>query len=480
MSPLQVLLPLDIIENIVNILIDEPRGLRYVKTLSRTCHSFLPLCRKHIFSSIFIKSENNRPITMYRMETPRAEAFEQLLLKTPVIAKYVRHLNFRVSITKPHLARDPLEQVVPQLTRLQSLSISMYTSPPDLSLNWNDISSSMQNSILNLAHLPTVRDLYLETMSNFPIFHLITCTNLKHLYVGPDLQITDELDEPAASSMLGNLMQPQSLIIGLSCLEISAELIAFCCPDGRPGLDLTCLEKISISVENDEDWTDTLDYNREIFTRAHRLTDIKFEGDEMSNLLFPAWYWPHIYLFCVVTYIDFQTIELAKTIAPSLETVRRVELILTIDGQGEDPLLGLCDELERISGENKLESIKIDIKMEDECKKIGDEWGRLSKILLTSGWPMLKYVSLAVIINWRIRLDTSFGTALKSLPQTQLAGVMARKDLDFQFSLRVQPMGRFGRHRNGDGKFLSTWAMDNLGVGYSKCLSWQANTCFNG
>ena len=147
MSPVQVLLPLDIIENIVNILIDEVEGLRYVKTLSLTCQSFLPFCRKHIFSSVEIKLKHNKPTTMYRinrLESPYAEAFEQLLLKTPAIAKYVRHLTLRISITKPHLARDPLDQVVRQLTRLQSLSISMYASPPDLSLNWNDISSSMK------------------------------------------------------------------------------------------------------------------------------------------------------------------------------------------------------------------------------------------------------------------------------------------------------------------------------------------------
>ena len=104
-----------------------------------------------------------------------------------------------------------------------------------------------------------------------------------------DLHITEELDE-AASSMLGNLMQLQELAIGESGLDISAELLALWCPDGRPGLDLTCLEKISILVENDEDWKDTFDFNREIFSRAHRLTDVQFEGDEMSNLLFPAWY----------------------------------------------------------------------------------------------------------------------------------------------------------------------------------------------
>ena len=287
MSPVKIL-PLDIIENIVNILIDEVEGLEYVKTLSLTCQSFLPFCRKHILSSIEIKSENNKPITMYRLELPYAEAFEQLLLKTPAIAKYVRHLTIRISITKSYLSRDPLDQVVRQLTRLKSLSISMYISPVGDSLNWNDICSSMQNSLLYLIHLPTLRDLYLETINDFPISNLITCTNLKYLYLG-DLQITDELDE-AASSMSGNLMQLQELAIGESGLDISADLLELRCPDGRPGLDLTCLEKISISVENDEDWRDTFDFNKEIFSRAYRLIDIQFEGDEMSDLLFTAWY----------------------------------------------------------------------------------------------------------------------------------------------------------------------------------------------
>ena len=142
----------------------------------------------------------------------------------------------------------------------------------------------------------------------------------------------------------------------------------------------------------------------------------------------------------VVKHVDFQTIELAKTIAPSLQTVRRIELTLTLYGQSEDPLLGLCDELEQISGQNKLESIEISIKMENECK-MGDECGRLERVLLTSGWPMLKYVSLDVTINsLSIGIHTSFGMALNSLPQTQLAGLMESKDLDFRYSLREHPM----------------------------------------
>ena len=188
----------------------------------------------------------------------------------------------------------------------------------------------------------------------------------------------------------------------------------------------------------------------------------------MLNLLFPAWYWPHIYPFFVVTHVNFQTIELAKTIAPSLQTVRRVKLILTINGRGEDPLLGLCDQLEQILGENILESIKIDINMENECK-LGDEWGRLEKILLTSRWPMLKYVSLVVIINsWTIRPHTSFVTALKSLLQMQLAGLMASKDLNCWYSLQGQPVSpRFGNIDMETGNsFLSErwiiWALDIL------------------
>ena len=146
-----------------------------------------------------------------------------------------------------------------------------------------------------------------------------------------------------------------------------------------------------------------------------------------------------IALFFVVNDIDFGAMKLAKMVTPSLQTLRRVELNVIIDSHSKDPLAVLCDELEHISGKNRLESIKIqiDLQIDIDCRS-GTEWGRLEKVLLHSGWPMLKYISLVIVINshYELRIDGPFGMALKNLPQTQFTGLMSSKNLDFRFSVQ--------------------------------------------
>ena len=130
--------------------------------------------------------------------------------------------------------------------------------------------------------------------------------------------------------------------------------------------------------------------------------------------------------------------QLAKMITPSLPTLRRVEFRVIIDSGSQDPLAVVCDELEQISGKNRLESIKTEIILEtDTVCRTGAEWGRLEQVLLHSGWPMLEHISLLIVINsfHELRIDGPFGMALKSLPQTQFTHLMSCKHLDFQFSV---------------------------------------------
>ena len=85
-------LPFDTIVNIIDSLIQDnskAKGLQYVKTCSLVCQSFLPLCRTHIFSSIKIKVAGSS-------QKHNTEAFGQLVLETPEIARYIRHLNIAI------------------------------------------------------------------------------------------------------------------------------------------------------------------------------------------------------------------------------------------------------------------------------------------------------------------------------------------------------------------------------------------------
>lgn len=123
--------------------------------------------------------------------------------------------------------------------------------------------------------------------------------------------------------------------------------------------------------------------------------------------------------------------EFAKMVAPSLQTLRRVHLEIIVNDESDILLARLCVELEEILGKNKLESLEIEFGVDSTYCHTGDVWGRLEKVLLKSGWPMLKHISI-VIYTWSQEVQV----ALQRLPRTQFTGLTSSKNLDFQFSVR--------------------------------------------
>lgn len=139
------------------------------------------------------------------------EAFGQLLLRKPELGRFIRHINIFIRVTPPSAYRSTLsgissnlfDLVLHQLTRLQSVMICHYAGPETAmewkrpQLDWSQMKSSIQHSLLDLLDLPTVTHLELGWMQNFPISNLISCTHLKHLsftfVVDSSEQISDAL-----------------------------------------------------------------------------------------------------------------------------------------------------------------------------------------------------------------------------------------------------------------------------------------------
>lgn len=262
MASIIPVLPLDIIGNIIDILAnDNKTGLQDIKATSLTCQSFLPLCRTHIFSSIDITITGSNALT----ELHSGEAFGQFLSTTPDIARYIRKLSIRLHPDpKP---RYLLDQVPRQLTRLEWLTIL----PAYHLIDWKDIQSPMQHSLLNFIHLPTLNHLDLRYFNNFPISNLIPIPNLKHLSA-TNLYIADEADEVVAlvPSKLIKLRALDILMSGMAAQKWLATSFA----DRQPALDLTGLEKIVVQFSDEQ----LVVAARQIFQYARQLTDIHLVG----------------------------------------------------------------------------------------------------------------------------------------------------------------------------------------------------------
>ncbi|KAF8804779.1 hypothetical protein BYT27DRAFT_7340066 [Phlegmacium glaucopus] len=395
-------LPFDVIEYIVDIYIEDLDNADYlqnVKALSLTGPLFLHLCRSHMFYSIDIIITNS---SHYSDTT---EAFGELLSTTPEIARYIRDL--KIYIAEPNIKSTHFFSQVPQqLTALLSLRVS------NSDLDWNLVSSSMQRSILDLMHLPTLRYLCVGRMENFLVSNLIPCSNLRRLFVRQFSTVSEDADadDGTASSLCHKPLQFRMFHLHTKSLQ-DLSLLEAKFSDGRPILDFTVMERLFINF----DWPGAAVPLREIFKRSRELRDIHLE----------------------VNHTSFRALEFATAIAPCLETLRRVCLDIIARETPNDPLVGLCDELEDISGKNILESIELEITLLiDEDHPLSDDWARLENILLKPGWPMLKRVFL--IIGIHADFWDGYARAMANLLRAHFTGLKSSKTFDFQLSVQEE------------------------------------------
>ncbi|KAF8801604.1 hypothetical protein BYT27DRAFT_6784585 [Phlegmacium glaucopus] len=254
----------------------------------------------------------------------------------------------------------------------------------------------MRRLLLDFIHIPTLNHLDLRSLRNFPISHLIPSPNLKHLST-TNLFLADEGDsvtalvpfKPIKLQVLDIALRYRS---GHRVLPPQTRFLAEIY-SGRWILDFTGLEKISVKFPNTG--INLIIPLAQVFQNAPQLTDVHFA----------------VYDGC------FRALKLAKMLMPCIETLRRMHLVITSDGLGPLPMSDLCDELEDIAGNNKLDSLKIKISTDRRYDILGDgQLDRLEKIFLKSGWPMLKHLSLHLAIyNWGPPVwdDSSYELAVK-------------------------------------------------------------------
>ena len=129
---------------------------------------------------------------------------------------------------------------------------------------------------------------------------------------------------------------------------------------------------------------------------------------------------------------------------PSLPTLMDINIEYYIDNDDSDgtdagPLAGLCHELEKMVGQNMVETIKLLIWVGP-----GDydftRWSELDSVLSMGspeGWPALREVSLSFNVIRTSRNDSINVKALQNLPMTKL---VESKRVEFDFQVTEFPM----------------------------------------
>jgi hypothetical protein len=135
-------LPLDILLYIIDLLATsgDDEDIKSLQILSQACKFMVPLCRKHLFSSLRLYAELD------------SECFSNLLSKNPDIARYVRSLNF-VVYDRP--IYDHELNIFDMLKEHSSLKSILLLSLGFI-LDWRNFPESIRSSLVCLIQLPTV------------------------------------------------------------------------------------------------------------------------------------------------------------------------------------------------------------------------------------------------------------------------------------------------------------------------------------
>ena len=226
-------IPLDILLYIIDLLAGgDDEDVKSLQMLSQACKSMVPLCRKHLFSSIRLISES------------KSERFSDLLSKNPDIARYVRTLYYSFF----HIPQAHELNTIEILKERSPLHAIQLSSRRDW--DWNDFPESIRSSLVSLFQLPTVTFLGIYLFNEFPATALSGCGNLIDLQLG-----CLKLDPPKVNQVISRskITTPVSLCIkketyGLADLLNSASLHL-----GDPIVDLSRLQKAEFDVESRDD-----------------------------------------------------------------------------------------------------------------------------------------------------------------------------------------------------------------------------------
>ena len=245
------ILPLEIVEMILDILGEDDKDHSSLKTCSLVCQAFLHICRKHIFESI-----------SFDTSTIHASNFGRLLREKPEIADYIRRLDFTIQVGVAVLAIPSFQESLKRISRLEFLCVQPRHGP---TLNWSN--NLIRPLLLHFLHLPTLTHFIVNNVKDFVVSDLIPCVNLKYLDIG--FMIV------AAENIFPATLPEHSIQLNKLVVQTGARstIMKFCTvqrPDGQPIIDFGSLSKIMVEINMPDDGEAAL----ELFRYCHVLTGV--------------------------------------------------------------------------------------------------------------------------------------------------------------------------------------------------------------
>ena len=393
---MSLVLPFDILTVIIDI-VGENKDTDLLKELALVSHSFLHICREHLFATVELYSSG------YLAESPKW-AFLKLLQSSPDVVKYIRKLRYIVTYGLTPNDHDRQLSVIflnslPKFSRLNCLAISASN------LNWNTLDSSLTSAFIHLMHLPTINHIDLSHILNFPLSSLSLSVNLLRLDVFHlKLRKLHQEDFPEiAEEMVPKIREFHTS--GSS--QLTRKLLHAKRQEGQPAFNFMDLKRLSMSFNGLGD---------------KRNIGYLFQNAKLLEQL------------CLSV---VHGASLAGILSPSARALKALDLSVSLcDSNRSIVLGGICEELEALAGHNMLETLSLivhvfSLRTEDF---VGSTIQNVEKVLVKPGWSMLRHVSLEILIA-RHAASRKLCKELQSLPDKYLSRLSNLESVAFDYSV---------------------------------------------
>ena len=390
--------PPEIIALIIDI-VGEDNDKDLLKVLALLSHSFLQICRKHIFATIEL--HDARPKSHVASSK---KGFVKLLNSKPDVVQYICKLTYKSedhSDYYPDLVTedDELSPILPNLlrtiSRLNCLKID--ASYSTYALPWNLLNPSLTSAFLHLMHLPTINRIDLSSIGGFPWSSLASSINLHRLEI---FQVTYYRQRRDGSPR--EIVQPEMLpkireFHTSESDELTRMLLHAKLHDGRPAFNFMDLRRVSMPMTSSENEKDL----RYLLQNAKLLEKLHLPIGNHRSLM-----------------------GLHDILFPVLPTLRVLDLAVGFNYNSIPLRLGfLCEELEAMAGHNILEALSFDLNVDaggNEAKGVGSIIQEVEKVVVKPGWSALRQVPFKFSIpcpKWTVGENiTKLREALYFLP----------------------------------------------------------------
>ncbi|KDR76686.1 hypothetical protein GALMADRAFT_139584 [Galerina marginata CBS 339.88] len=386
----QTTLPFDILAYTIDILAAEDEGdedIKSLQMLSGTCKLMVPLCRRHLFSSLNLLTKS------------QSERFGAVLFRNPNIARYVRSLKY--DIYDPINDHEPkiLDLLKERSSSLQSIALSSHQG-----FDWNELPLSIQSSLVFLIQLRSVTHLQIQCFRNFPSTALALCHNLIFLGIA-ELEVAP----PAIGQVISrsNIPAPVTIFARTNAYDGLAVLMTSPSAQAGPLVDFSRLQQMSFHVDSSGD----IGHIGQLLKATTQLQSLN-----------------------ITSYLPLDLAGLGTSLmVNAYRTLRSVALGIVVRGNDSERLCGLSGELRSLSGNNILQEFELNVVIAPGRTET-EEWAAIDWLLTESGaFPMLHRVSIEIRWSSDGREVPAIDDILGSLTKERFPRLVESTVVEFNF-----------------------------------------------